>query len=102
MRQTRLAGLDLQREVLRVDARLREAAGDEPESGLRGAREHVAQLLAVAESPDRADARRDFLAEELAHQRFLAFPAGGEDDQIRTQGLAAAQPRAFGNELGYV
>ena len=48
--QTRLASLDLQREVLRVDARLGEAAGDEPQSRLPSAREHVAQLLVFAES----------------------------------------------------
>src|SRR5215210_2250675 len=35
-----LAGLDLQRQVLRVDPALREAAGDEPKTRLRGAREH--------------------------------------------------------------
>src|SRR5207237_6923891 len=80
--QARLASLDLQGKVFRVDARFGEAAGDEPQSRLRGAREHVAQLLAVAESPDRADARRDLIAEELAHQLLLALPAGGEDDQI--------------------
>src|SRR5882757_2074497 len=46
--------LDLQRQIFRIDAALREAAGDEPQPRLAGARIHVAQLLAVAETPDRA------------------------------------------------
>src|SRR6266850_1781624 len=54
--QPYLAGLDLQREILRVDATLGEAPGDEPQARLGGAREHVAQLLFIAESPDGADA----------------------------------------------
>src|SRR4051794_18632910 len=63
-----LDGLDLQRQISRVDPALRQAAGDEPEARLRGARVHVAQLLTLAESPDRADAVGDPLAEQLAHQ----------------------------------
>src|SRR5882672_6404439 len=42
--------LDLQREIFRVDAALRQAAGDEPEAGLAGARIHVAQLFIRAPS----------------------------------------------------
>jgi len=61
---------------------LREAAGDEPEAGLRRAPEHVAQLLVGAEAPDRADARRDGLAEQLADQRLLSLPAGREHHQV--------------------
>src|SRR5215831_5735178 len=53
--QADLAGLDLQREIPGVDAALGEAAGDEPQARLRGAREHVAQLLPLPESPDRTD-----------------------------------------------
>src|ERR1700751_479773 len=64
--------LDLQRQIFRVDAALREAAGDEVESRLRRAHIHVAQLLAVAKSRDRAEAVRDVLAEQLLHQIFLA------------------------------
>ena len=40
--QAFLDRLDLQREMLRADAALREAAGDEPQAGLSGARIHVA------------------------------------------------------------
>src|SRR5512145_899686 len=61
--ETELARLDLQSQILGIDAALREAAGDEPQARLRRAREHVAQLLSFAEAPDRADARRDFRAE---------------------------------------
>jgi len=74
--------LDLQGEIARVDPALREAAGDEPQARLGGAPEHVAQLLVLAESPDRADAFRDRRAEELAHQCFLPLPAGGEHHEI--------------------
>src|SRR5579883_3483150 len=54
--QADLLRLDLQRHVLRIDAALRQAAGDEPQAGLRRAHEHVAQFLLAAEAPDRADA----------------------------------------------
>src|SRR5436190_17537131 len=40
--QAFLDRLDLQREMLRADAALREAAGDEPQARLTGARIHVA------------------------------------------------------------
>src|SRR3954454_22699937 len=55
--QAGLAGLDLQAEILGVDAALGETAGDEPEARLSGAHEHVAQFLAIAKTPDRADTR---------------------------------------------
>src|SRR3954454_757963 len=45
--QPLLDRLDLKRQMFRADAALREAAGDEPEAGLAGARVHVAQFLAV-------------------------------------------------------
>src|SRR6266850_5520782 len=100
--QARLARLDLQREVFRVDARLREAAGDEPKARLRGAREHVAQLLAVAESPDRADARGDVVAEELAHEVLLALPPRRQHDQVGAQYRPVLHAGTFGDELGDV
>src|SRR3978361_2378028 len=52
--QAGLDRLDLQREIFRIDPALCQAAGDEPEAGLPGARVHVAQLLVLAESPDPA------------------------------------------------
>src|ERR1700692_2360113 len=73
--------LDLQRQIFRIDPALRQAAGDEPEAGLRGARVHVAQFLPLAEAPDRTDARGDFIAEQLADQMFLRFVAGRQHDQ---------------------
>src|SRR5437879_8272347 len=73
--QPYLAGLDLQREVLRVDTALGETPGDEPQARLGGAREHVAQLLLIAESPDGADASRDLVDEQLAKQVILSFVA---------------------------
>src|ERR1700693_592003 len=68
--------LDLQRQIFRVDAALRETAGDEPEAGLAGARIHVAQFLPFAKSPDRPDPRGNLLAEQLAHQMLLRLVAG--------------------------
>src|SRR5579863_1412491 len=47
--------LDLDRQIAREDAALREAAGGEPQPGLGGARPHVAQFAALVEAPDRAD-----------------------------------------------
>src|ERR1700726_909594 len=65
LQQSRLAALDLQRKIFRIDAALRDAAGDQPEAGLPGAGEHVAHLLIVAEPPDRADAFCHCMAEQL-------------------------------------
>src|SRR3954467_853010 len=70
---------------MRVDAALREAAGDEPKAGLRRALEHVAQLLAFAEAPDRADALRRFVAEQPAHQFLLALVTRGEHAELRAR-----------------
>src|SRR5262249_22983015 len=70
--------LDLEREVLGVDPALRKAAGDEPEPRLRRALEHVAQLLAFAEPPDRADAFGHPGAEQPCDEVLLAFPPRGE------------------------
>src|SRR5581483_8454071 len=66
-------GLDLQGEVFRVDAALGEAAGDEPQARLRRALERVAQPLAFAEAPHRADALGRLAAEELRDQRLRAL-----------------------------
>ena len=74
--------LDLQRQIFRVDPALRQAAGDEPEARLAGAGVHVAQFLSFAESPDRADPRGDFIAEQLADQMFLRLVAGRQHDQV--------------------
>src|SRR5206468_9474386 len=98
--QPYLAGRDLQRGVLRVDAALGEAPGDEPQARLGGAREHVAQLLLIAESPDGADASRDLVAEQLANQIFLSFVAACQHDQVRGERIAGAHPRPLGDEPG--
>src|SRR2546430_364766 len=98
--QPYLAGLDLQREVFRVDAALGEAPGDEPQARLGGAREHVAQLLLIAESPDGADASRDLVAEQLANQVLLSFVAACQHDQVRGERIAGAHPRSLGDERG--
>src|SRR5262249_12705250 len=89
--QAGLAGLYLQAEILRVDAALGETAGDKPETRLGRAHEHVAQLLVIAETPDRTNAVRDIIAEQFANQMFLAFEAGRQDDQICHERFAAAQ-----------
>src|SRR5262245_47435164 len=58
-----LGGPDLKAEIFGVDPALGEAAGDEPEPGLPGAREHAAQFLLLAEAPDRTDAGSDVIPE---------------------------------------
>src|SRR3984957_5449660 len=80
--------LDLQCQIFRVDAALRQAAGDEPKARLAGARIHVAQFLALAEAPDRADARRDLFAEQSADQVFLRLAAGRPHDMAGGERLA--------------
>src|SRR5882762_6054200 len=97
-----LAGLDLQREILRVDATLGEAPGDEPQARLGGAREHVAQLLFIAESPDGADASGNLVAEQLANQILLSFVAACQHDQVRGERIAASHPRPLGDEPGEI
>ena len=98
--QAHLAGLDLQREIFRVDAALGEAAGDEPEARLRGSREHVAQLLSVAESPNRTDAASNIIAEQFADQMLLPLVARGQHDQLGSEHFAGAHARAFPHESG--
>src|SRR5438105_6149121 len=95
-----LAGLDLQREILRVDAALGEAPGDKPQARLRGAREHIAQLVFIAESPDGADASRNIVAEQLANLMLLSFVAGCQHDQVRGKRIAGAHPRPLRDEPG--
>src|SRR6266702_6889444 len=90
--------LDLERKIFRIDPVLREAAGDEPQAWLPGARIHVAQLDAVAKAPGRADTVGDAVAEQLSHQIFLRLVAGGEHDEIGGDGRAVLHPRAFGDE----
>ena len=67
MPQAYLAGLYLQAEILGVNAALRETAGDKPQARLSGAREHVAQLLFIAESPDRPNAGGNVIAKQFAN-----------------------------------
>ena len=88
--QACLAGLYLQAEILGVDATLGKTAGDKPEARLGGAHEHVAQLLVIAETPDRAKSDRNIIAEQFADQTFLAFEAGRQDDEICCERFAAA------------
>jgi len=80
--QSNLDRFDLQRQIFRIDAALRQAAGNEPEPGLWGSCVHVAQFLSLAESPDRPNPLSDLLAEQFAHQIFLALVAGCQHDQI--------------------
>src|SRR3954451_11779662 len=90
--------LDLQRQIFRVDPALREAAGDEPEAGLPGARIHVTQLEAVAKAPDRADPVGDGVAEQFLHQIFLCLVTGREHDQVGRKGCAVLHANALGDE----
>ena len=97
-----LAGLDLEGQILGVNATLGKTAGDEPEAGLRGAREHVAQLLPIAKTPDGAEAGGDVVAEQLANQVFLALIAGRQHDQVGGKRGAATHACSLGDELGDV
>src|SRR5262249_25190903 len=65
-----------------VDAALREAACDEPKARLRGSREHVAQFLSIAESPNRADAAGNIIPEQFADQMLLPLVACRQHDQV--------------------
>src|SRR5215813_167704 len=96
--QSFLDRLDLQRQIFRIDAALRKAAGNEVEASLAGARIHVAQLLLGAKAPDRADARSDDLAEQLLHQLFLRPIAGCKHDQIGLDRVATLEPCAVGDK----
>src|SRR4029077_18579785 len=98
--QPGLAGLDLQAEILGVDAALGETAGDEPEPRLPGAHEHVAQLLVIAESPDRADAGGNIFAEQSADLVLQPLVAGRQHDQIGGEGVAVAHRRSLREEPG--
>src|SRR6185437_12005382 len=80
--QSLLDGLDLQREIFRVDPTLCQAAGDEPQAGLRGARIHVPQFLSVAETPDRTDARGNLVAEQPPYQILPGPVSGRQHDQV--------------------
>src|SRR6202041_99900 len=66
--ESKLAGLDLQGDDFRIDAALCEAAGNEPQPGLRRAGEHVAELMVFAKAPDRAETFFDGVAEQFSHQ----------------------------------
>src|SRR5215470_7537952 len=93
--QARLTGLYLQAEILGVDATLGKTAGDKPEAWLGGAHEHVAQLLVITETPDRAEAGRNLFAEQFANQMFQSFEAGRQHDQIRRERFTAAHAGAL-------
>jgi hypothetical protein len=88
----------LQAEILGINPALRETPGDKPEPRLSGAGEHVAQLLFITESPDRANADGDILAKQFANQIFLAFVAGRQNDQIGGKHFAGAHSRSLYDE----
>ena len=96
--QPQLAGLDPQGKIFGINPALGKAAGDEPQTGLRRAHEHVAQFLALAEAPDRADPARNLATKELAHQVLLPLIAGRQYDQIGREQFAISHPCTFGVE----
>src|SRR5690348_15069301 len=96
--QAFLDSFDLQRQVSRIDAALRETPGNEPQTWLGGARVHVAQLLSLAETPDRADAFGHRVSEQFAHEILLALVPGCKHDQVGGNGLAALHLRAVTGE----
>ena len=98
--EAHLAGLDLQAKIFRVDAALGEAACDEPKARLRCVREHVAQLLSVAESPDRAEAAGNIIAKQFADQMLLSLVACRQHDQIRGKRFAGTHQRSCRHEGG--
>src|SRR3984957_9005351 len=78
----RIASLYLQPEISGINAALRETAGDKPEARLSGAGEHVAQLLFITESPDRANSKGNVITKQFANQIFLAFVARRQNNEI--------------------
>src|ERR1700722_11120236 len=98
----RIASLYLQPEISGINAALRETAGDKPEARLSGAGEHVAQLLFITESPDRANADRNIIAEQFPNQIFLTFVARRQNDQIGGKHFAGAHSRSLYDEGGDV
>src|SRR5262249_59478083 len=98
--QAHLAGLDLEAEISRVDAALREAARDEPKARLRRSREHVAQFLPIAESPNRPDAAGNIIAEQFADQILLPLVARCQHDQVGGKRFPATHARSCRHEAG--
>jgi hypothetical protein len=92
----------LQAEILGINTALRETAGDKPEARLSGADEHVAQLLFITESPDRANVDGNVIAKQFANQIFLAFVARCQNDQIGGEYFAGAHSRSLYDEGGDV
>src|SRR5262245_16792615 len=95
-----LASLDLQGKILRVDAALREAARNEPKPGLCSSREHVAQFLSIAKSPNRAEAGGNAIAKQSADQILLSLVARREHDQVGSKRFAGTHERPGCHEPG--
>src|SRR4051812_26708181 len=92
----KLHRLDLQRQILGVDAALRQAAGDEPQAFLWRTLVHVAELAVRADAPDWADALDHCLAERTTDQFHLRIVAGRENDEIGRNRRSVLQQRAIG------
>ena len=93
-----LARLDLQRQVLRVDAALREAAGDEPQAGLRRAH-NMLRSSCSSPKPQIGPTRSAISSpNSLRDQVLLALVAGRQHDQIGGMRSPTAHPRAVGGE----
>src|ERR1700751_2183848 len=70
-KSAQLHGLDLQGQIFRVDAALRQTAGNEPEAPLRRPLVHVVELAIGADTPHRADALDHLLAKRAANKLDL-------------------------------
>ncbi|NDG50505.1 MAG: SDR family oxidoreductase, partial [Rhodospirillales bacterium] len=93
--------LDLEGEILRVNPALRQATGDEPQTLLRRALEHVVQFAIRADAPDRPDAIQHGVADCTPDEFLLRIVAGRQDDEVGRHRRAIAQQRALGRKAFY-
>ena len=91
--------LDLQREIFRVDPALREAAGDEPQAGLRRCACTCCAAPGRRRSP-RSGRRASATSSpnSLRTSSSCALVAGRQHDQVGGERLAVLHPRAVGDE----
>src|SRR5262245_2875122 len=93
-----LQRLELQGEIARENPALREAAGGEPQSGLRRAPPHVAELAALVEPPDRPDALGNIVTEVEPRGFLLVLVAGRKHEQFSGHDAPVAQPHTGRDE----
>src|SRR5271157_1824826 len=97
-KHTSFARLDLEREEMRVDARVRETAPDDPETPLRRRAEHVGEFAVRGDAPDLANLPGDVFAQEVSQVLARRLITGGGDEQIGGSDTPVLQARAASDE----